>query len=575
MKKKTFYSFLLAFLLLVAVIIINRKSFNEMREYTHWVNHSQGVITSLEELSNHFKSAQIYTPTYDSIGETKFYSLYKTEAESISTELKKIKELVKDNRQQASRVNLIAQAISVHLNALMHKNIVELIVSGEGWRLEKIFQIHDLINIAIAEEKKLLANRKEELKRSTNLTGTLTIVFSICAVVLILITFLSNIILSRKRLWLEGFLESVLNTSQNGIITYKAIRENGKITDFRIAFANKSIERLLGIDPVAVINKRLSEMPSYLRDSDIFDKYITVAETGKQMEFETLYDQGTVKKWFFVSLGKLEDGVTATFHDISNLKKYEDELKMNIRQLEESNTELEQYAYAASHDLQEPLRKIRTFGSYLQESQSEKLDEKGKALLEKILSSAERMGALIKDILGFSSIKKESSIVATDLNKALANAVQDLELMISQKEAEINHETLPVIEAIPLQMNQLFYNLLNNALKFTRQNVRPAINISCRVLPAAETVKYIERTAATIYYEIVIRDNGMGFSAQFSEQIFGLFKRLADKKNFSGSGIGLALCRKVVANHNGVIFAEGKENEGASFHIILPEKQIM
>jgi two-component system CheB/CheR fusion protein len=246
---------------------------------------------------------------------------------------------------------------------------------------------------------------------------------------------------------------------------------------------------------------------------------------------------------------------------------------MNIRQLEESNTELEQYAYAASHDLQEPLRKIRTFGSHLQDSQAEKLDEKGKILLEKILNSAERMGTLIKDILSFSSIKKEPSFVETKLDRVLANTLQDLELLISQKEAVIEQEPLPVIEAIPLQMNQLFYNLINNALKFTRDNIRPVIKISCRVLPSGEAKKFFKKTTDRVYYEIKIQDNGMGFNPQYSEQIFGLFKRLADKKNFAGSGIGLALCRKVVANHNGIIFAAGKENEGASFHIILPSKQ--
>jgi PAS domain S-box-containing protein len=573
MKKKTYYSFLVSFLLLIAVIVINRNSFNKMTDYTHWVNHSREVITSLEKLSNHFKSAQIYTPTYDSIGESKFYSQYKFEAEKIPVELKSLLNLVKDNPQQTSRIKLIAGAINIHLNRLLKNNIVELITSGEAWRLEKFFQVHALINNAIAEENKLLANREAELRRSTKLTGTLTILFSISAICLILATFVSNVIINRKRIWLEGFLESILNTSQNGIVTYKAVRENGKISDFKIVFANKSIKRLIGIDPETVIHKKLSELNAFVRNSDLYDKYVLVTETGKQMEFETLYKHGNVEKWFFFSLGKLEDGVTATFHDITNLKNYEEELKMNIRQLEESNTELEQYAYAASHDLQEPLRKIRTFGSHLQDSQAEKLDEKGKVLLEKILNSAERMGTLIKDILSFSSIKKEPSFVETKLDRVLANTLQDLELLISQKEAVIEQEPLPVIEAIPLQMNQLFYNLINNALKFTRDNVRPVIKISCRVLSSGEAKKFLKKRTDSVYYEIKIQDNGMGFNPQYSEQIFGLFKRLADKKNFAGSGIGLALCRKVVANHNGIIFAEGKENEGASFHIILPSKQ--
>jgi CHASE3 domain sensor protein len=123
MKKKTYYSFLVSFLLLIAVIIINRNSFNKMTDYTHWVNHSREVITSLEKLSNHFKSAQIYTPTYDSVGVKKFYSLYKAEAENIPGELKTLQDLVKDNPQQTSRIKLIAGAINIHLNGLLKNNM--------------------------------------------------------------------------------------------------------------------------------------------------------------------------------------------------------------------------------------------------------------------------------------------------------------------------------------------------------------------------------------------------------------------------------------------------------------------
>jgi len=272
MNKKVFYSFLVAFLLLVAVIIINRRIFNSMREYNGWVNHSRDVITSLEKLSNHFKSAQIYSPSYDSATRSQFYSLYKKETQSIPGELQKLKNLVKRNPEQTKRVNVLAGAISVHLNTLIKYNIVEMINAGEGWRLEKFFQIHNLINNMIEEENKLLLQREGELQNSTQLTGVLTNIFSIAAIVLIFATLLSNILLTRKRIWLEGFLESVLNTSQNGIVTYKAIREHGRITDFKIVYANKSIKRLLEIDPETVINKRLSQMSSHVIDTDVFEK---------------------------------------------------------------------------------------------------------------------------------------------------------------------------------------------------------------------------------------------------------------------------------------------------------------
>ena len=142
--------------------------------------------------------------------------------------------------------------------------------------------------------------------------------------------------------------------------------------------------------------------------------------------------------------------------------------------------------------------------------------------------------------------------------------------MIQQKQPVIHHDTLPIIEAIPLQMNQLFYNLLNNALKFSLSNRPPAVTISCRILTEDELDSYEIIDKQSAYCEIVFTDNGMGFNQEYAEQIFGLFKRLNNKVEFPGSGIGLSLCRKVVANHNGKIVAKSNENEGASFHIILP-----
>ena len=143
--------------------------------------------------------------------------------------------------------------------------------------------------------------------------------------------------------------------------------------------------------------------------------------------------------------------------------------------------------------------------------------------------------------------------------------------MITQKNATIQSDPLPTIEAIPLQMNQLFYNLLNNSLKFSKDGREPIITISCRQMKKEEKdPSFLKKIP---YYEIVFADNGIGFDQDYAEQIFGLFKRLNDRQFYPGSGIGLSLCKKVIENHNGDIIAKGKENDGASFYIYLPEKQ--
>ena len=573
MTKKSFYPFLISFIFLIVVIIINRISFTKMRDYANAVDHARILIGTLEQLSNHFKSAQIYTPSNENIAEKNYYILYKQEAESISRDLQIIRKLVKNNPEQTKRIDTLSRMINAQMPVLMQKNIQEIIVSGESWRLTELFNVHLTINRAIEREKQRLVPIKKELDSSTELTGLLTIVFSVIGVLVILITFVSNLVLRKKRRWLENFLTSVLNTSQNGIITFKAVRKKAEITDFRILFANKAVEILLGLKPEKLVKKRLREFPSLTRDPAIMEKFIAVTEHDEQQSFETLYEKDGNEKWFYILLARLEDGLTASFHDITELKQNHEELKENIKKLEHSNTELEQYAYVASHDLQEPLRKIRTYASYLIETEGSRFDERGKAYIEKIASAAERMSALINDILSFSSLKREPAFMKVDLSHVLKNMLIDLDLLIAQKKADITYDKLPVVEAIPLQMHQLFYNLINNSLKFSKENEPAVIRITSRHLPQEEVKRHAELLPELTYCEITLSDNGIGFNPEFSEQIFGLFKRLGTRKTFSGSGIGLALCRKVVNNHNGVIYAEGQVQQGATFHVILPVKQ--
>lgn len=236
-------------------------------------------------------------------------------------------------------------------------------------------------------------------------------------------------------------------------------------------------------------------------------------------------------------------------------------------QLIRTNTELEQFAYVSSHDLQEPLRKIQTFAEML--SETAQLDEKSQTYLDKINSSAQRMSNLIKDLLSYSRLSKtDERFVKTDLNEVLKSIKNDFEILIMQKNAVIFNSDLPSINAIPVQINQLFYNLISNSLKFSETD--PMIRISSEPVTEEELHNIPGLRTGDKYIHLIFSDNGIGFSQEHADQIFVIFQRLNDKQKFSGTGIGLAMCKKIVENHNGYISATGEVGKGARFDIYLP-----
>ncbi|OBX24528.1 two-component system CheB/CheR fusion protein [Gelidibacter algens] len=271
--------------------------------------------------------------------------------------------------------------------------------------------------------------------------------------------------------------------------------------------------------------------------------------------------------------------------DITEHKSFTEELEIKVKErtaelkksneaLKKTNTQLDQFAHIASHDLQEPLRKILTFSMRLQDNHKAELSNEVQSYLDKIEGASSRMSTLIRDLLNYSRLLEHEKLVEkTNLNDTLKNILNDFELLVDEKKAEIKSDELPTIEAIPLQMNQLFYNLISNALKFSREEVPPVITITSRTLSEKQIKKYPILNPLRSYVEIIFKDNGIGFEQQYSEKIFTIFQRLHNRDTFIGTGIGLALTKKITENHNGLTFADGQENVGASFHVILPFEQ--
>ena len=245
------------------------------------------------------------------------------------------------------------------------------------------------------------------------------------------------------------------------------------------------------------------------------------------------------------------------------------ELRRVNTELAKSNNDLEQFAYVASHDLQEPLRKIRIFAGMVEELLDD--PEKARHYLGKICASSERMMTLVQDLLNFSRLNRTGQPLANvDLNGVLQHILNDLELFIHEKQAVITSQDLPKVKGEPLQLYQLFYNIINNSLKFSNPHVPPHIAITTRTLPPEEAGLHTGLDPSLEYIEILLKDNGIGFAQQYAEQIFTIFQRLNDRQAYTGTGIGLALCKKIVSNHHGHIYAVSEEAAGAAFYVVLP-----
>jgi PAS domain S-box-containing protein len=338
-----------------------------------------------------------------------------------------------------------------------------------------------------------------------------------------------------------------------------------------------------------MINKRVGDFDEYKRDEIIGKNILEVfpdlkeaamyqnlkAALKGEIVHDKKYKSPIVDRYFenyYIPLkNELNEvyGVLAIGHDISDIMEANEKLESVNSALVKSNQDLEQFAYIASHDLQEPLRKIQTFSQLIiQEPDNKAMVSR---YLEKINSSANRMQQLIQEVLNFSRISRaEEAFVSVDLNKIIDNLLVDFELLIREKNATIIFSGLPVIKGISLQLSQLFSNLLSNSLKYSERD--PIINISSRSLSSAEVSKYAGLNQNISYMIISVEDNGIGFDSQFNERIFSIFQRLHDKQSYSGTGIGLALCKKIVENHHGKIEGHGKVGVGARFDIIFPVK---
>ncbi|HUR29797.1 MAG TPA: response regulator [Saprospiraceae bacterium] len=393
-------------------------------------------------------------------------------------------------------------------------------------------------------------------------------------------------------------IESILQPDGYHIVKATSGRQALKVLlsqiDFALILMDVQMPNLSGFETAALIDERekLRHIPIIFitahdyGDENMFKGYQTGAVDFiykpinpdflrmKVSVFVDLYrktHQLIVQEQKLIAINKsLENEVNERKLSEEKVNALNLQLLKNIDKLEAANKDLDRFAFMASHDLQEPLRKILTFSERLNTKFGHQFDDEGKRYISRIKVATERLQILIRDIMTFAKISMEkSSFVQSDLNELIGEVLMDMENVVQEKNATIHVETLPTLYINPTLMRPLFYNLIHNALKYSKTTEEPTVRIYCE----AENLTGINpRDESKKYCRIFVEDNGIGFDQKYAEQIFEMFKRLHHHDEYEGTGIGLAFCKKIVEQHEGFISARSALDKGSTFIISLPIK---
>ncbi len=564
--------FVAALLLLIIVALLSWQNSTKLIESQEWIRHTHQVLSALDELMVSISRTESAQRAYLLTSDQSFLQLYHDAIADLNRITPELERLIAGNPEEISTAKELQSAISGRLTALDRRittrqkeglsAIASFNVLSEGSQL--MHRVRELSEQMKSREEQLLRQRQEVVNAASKRTTWISAAGSGLSILMLTGIFMMLV----KENGTRRRSEAALQSSESRL---RALIENARdyglfVLDSKgvIQSWNPGAERMNGYSAAEVIGKHFS---LFYPKEDVqagkpeYELKVAAAEGRIEDEGWRVRKDGH-KFWANVVITAFRDasGRLAGFwkitRDLTERKLAEEKLRETATDLARSNAELEQFAYVASHDLQEPLRAVSGCVQILQKRYGDQLDDRARGLIQHSVEGAVRMQTLINDLLAYSRVtSKAQPLEPVDSGKVLKSALLNLDTAIKESNTTISYNGLPTVEADPVQLSQLFQNLVGNAVKY-RGDRAPEVTV--------DALKE-ER-----YWHFRIKDNGIGIDPQYFDRIFRLFQRLHTRREYTGTGIGLALCKKIVERHGGKIWVESEPDKGSTFHFTLP-----
>ncbi len=563
MNKRLFLIYASVFVLIGLMLHLYRSSYKDMKVFIEEVNRMSQVVVRLQRLD----ALLHFWLNNDPGGGEVAMDLYMSPHEAYDSILASTQQLKSLVLYQEDRLRMD----SLRNEVRSFQRIAERpdTVFAPGQREEFRRKLKTLLVESLTSANLKLEHRKTRLEESTALLDRWLFWMLALAGTLITIATVYSFSFLRQRRMAEGFNQTLLETTNNGIVSFMPKPDDGLVRDYVMTYCNDAASRLLGIDKRK--QATLSSLIPTAIQSDVRQVFDHVYRNKMSRTIEGYLDHRQERKWLHATVIPLHEGLLVSIYDFTIERRFQQKLTYKINQLKVINDELQQYAYVTSHDLQEPLRKIQMF-SDMGTAVPEKKKVSPQDFFSKISKVATEMRERLQTLLMFTRSTDESDETEkVDLCRIVGEVVKNLKAMYP--DVTVNNAQLPVVEGSATHLRLLFFHILQNSCQYSVPGTPPVVTITERKATQSDYYRFPVLDQMMTYSCISVQDNGVGFAPEHREKIFVLFQRLFDKPEVPGSGIGLAICRKIVNQHHGYICAEGAENQGAVIHVFLPLQQ--